>query len=668
MAIHQHMQQYAQSSTIETSNIQDVLDLIKLITEHLNTPKMNDAFLLTLCNVLMKRISEVSVPREAANIQAQNIDSLRITKFFESLNGCSRFQNISGYVLTNVYDIITRDGEVSPLTCLGLAVIPESLIGSAVAHILQMSRQFKNQKKSIMNAIGRLITWQRTTSFNVPLHLWVVKVMTALHEENHKDILNEVIFEQLDKCYLTLIIPMFQLRTFQVVQVMFEIQRSEQIFLKVAPRIYKVLVVLAKKNDNEIFEQLMDVVTEYISSFSNAHKVCKEAVEFLEQHNRSIDRTSSKYRRLSLAGSANNSGKIGLENLGNTCYINSVIQALFMTKSFCNELLTMDRADRDTMSVQKIFALLLFSERSELNLKFAMQQIRPLDFLPGLQHDSSEFMGSLLDKLHEADKKYILNTNDCDVEMSGMEDAACCIGDMVNKPEETNGETDSPNIVEIDNAEEEVTADASQMNKFIDNTCELNHSTIVQKVFGGKISTTCVCSSCESKSVSIDSFRDLALSFPEKEKNEDDWDNGTEYSVQELLDYYFTSEQLTLDADNQYHCEKCKILCDGVRCTELLESPKNLILTLKHFRYDSRYHTRSKLLINKMIHNESIQVNVRSGQESREVSYQLYAAVVHSGISLDSGHYYTFSCEKDQAWYKFNDNYVSTSTLHELHK
>jgi hypothetical protein len=59
-----------------------------------------------------------------------------------------------------------------------------------------------------------------------------------------------------------------------------------------------------------------------------------------------------------------------------------------MTKPFCNELLTSDRQDRDTMIVQKIFGLLLFSERSQPNLKFVMTFIKPAEFLPGLQQAS----------------------------------------------------------------------------------------------------------------------------------------------------------------------------------------------------------------------------------------------------------------------------------------
>lgn len=48
------------------------------------------------------------------------------------------------------------------------------------------------------------------------------------------------------------------------------------------------------------------------------------------------------------------------------------------------------------------------------------------------------------------------------------------------------------------------------------------------------------------------------------------------------------------------------------------------------------------------------------------LNYELYAAVVHCGSSVDSGHYYTYA-KDDINWYKFNDNFVMKSATSELH-
>ena len=85
------------------------------------------------------------------------------------------------------------------------------------------------------------------------------------------------------------------------------------------------------------------------------------------------------------------------------------------------------------------------------------------------------------------------------------------------------------------------------------------------------------------------------------------------------------------------------------------------------YRYDQRYHTRAKLLHN-VYHNEVINLNIRSSTSNQvyQVKYLIYAAVVHSGTNMDSGHYYTYACNDDN-WYKFNDSYVTKASQRELH-
>lgn len=234
MAIQKHMLQYAQNATIESSNLTDILAYINALRGRLSSPEMKSIkpdFLQTLCGITLKKMSEVPVPREAENIQQQNMDTLVIIDFFRSLSLYgNEFPNIVSYVLATVYETITREQEVSPLTSLGLAVIPDHMIASAVNHIFSLNRRGSNESKAIINAVKRLITWQKTTHYNVPLHLWIVKVLSTLHDEKQYDILEEIIFENIEKCYLTLIVPVFQATTFAVVRTMLECQHSMKIF------------------------------------------------------------------------------------------------------------------------------------------------------------------------------------------------------------------------------------------------------------------------------------------------------------------------------------------------------------------------------------------------------------------------------------------------------
>lgn len=198
----------------------------------------------------------------------------------------------------------------------------------------------------------------------------------------------------------------------------------------------------------------------------------------------------------------------------------------------------------------------------------------------------------------------------------------------------------------------EVSASIQQLNTTGSNT-------LIQKTFSGQTTITHKCLNCAFLSTNTDYFRDLQLSFPEIKNDQ------TNYSVQNLLDYYCQPEKL--DGDNQYACDECKNLSDGERYIHIITAPKNLILTLKHFKYDQNYHTRAKLM-HKIHLDETISLNLVEPETEKNyvVKYVLYAAVVHSGTSMDSGHYYTYAADHHR-WYKFNDNYVTESSIKELH-
>lgn len=53
---------------------------------------------------------------------------------------------------------------------------------------------------------------------------------------------------------------------------------------------------------------------------------------------------------------------------------------------------------------------------------------------------------------------------------------------------------------------------------------------------------------------------------------------------------------------------------------------------------------------------------------TRLAKYQLYAVVVHSGMSMDAGHYYTYASDEPDSWYMFNDSYVTRCGAEDVHR
>ena len=258
---------------------------------------------------------------------------------------------------------------------------------------------------------------------------------------------------------------------------------------------------------------------------------------------------------------------------------------------------------------------------------------------------------------------------------------------------------------------------------------------LVQKVFGGKMQTSYQCSKCNSMSIHKEYFTDLLLAFPDPKDEENSTTQGRgsveengaknctdsevsdhvkrDISIQQLINLYLHPEKLT--GENQYHCNKCKSLQDGVKTMKILEGPKHLMCTLMRFKYDRTLNRKSKVFtdikyeldlqipvtndihdhtrtnlyqsLEKKIENDTLKnenvENQKRDSSNEEPSlfkdelYSLYAIVVHSGYSSDGGHYFTYSkvpknsedtsdsTEKsnEDLWYIFNDSKVTYSTF-----
>jgi len=121
------------------------------------------------------------------------------------------------------------------------------------------------------------------------------------------------------------------------------------------------------------------------------------------------------------------------------------------------------------------------------------------------------------------------------------------------------------------------------------------------------------------------------------------------FCVQDLLDYFVSPEQLS--GENKYQCDTCGGLQDARRTIQILQSPSHLVFTLKRFQFNSKTGQHAKLLH---------QVQCSESVELCNQSYKLYAAVVHSGSSMDTGHYYTVARDENLMWHIFNDSLVTS--------
>merc|ERR1719266_1844129 len=94
-------------------------------------------------------------------------------------------------------------------------------------------------------------------------------------------------------------------------------------------------------------------------------------------------------------------------NLGNTCYMNSILQALFITDAFREKLLS-SAVHKPTQNVldklQQTFAFLRNTMRAIYSPADFLKVARPPWFESGRQQDCSEFLKYLLDTLQEQEK------------------------------------------------------------------------------------------------------------------------------------------------------------------------------------------------------------------------------------------------------------------------
>ncbi|XP_071846553.1 ubiquitin carboxyl-terminal hydrolase 46-like [Apostichopus japonicus] len=300
-----------------------------------------------------------------------------------------------------------------------------------------------------------------------------------------------------------------------------------------------------------------------------------------------------------------------LVNFGNTCYCNSVLQALYFCKPFRDKILGYKSQPKKKETLLSCLAD-LFNNINTQKKKTGV--IAPKKFVAKLKKENELFDNFLQQDAHEF-LIYLLNT----------------VADLLQeeKPTDKNtlkGKQGLPN------------------GKYNGNNNETKtEPTWVHDIFQGTLTNETRCLCCEGVSTRDEDFLDLSV----------DVEQNT--SITHCLREFSNTE--TLSQECKYYCENCCSKQEAQKRMQVKKLPMILALHLKRFKFVEQYQRYTKLSYRVVFPLELRLLNTSDGAESSDKLYDLVAVVVHSGSGPNRGHYITI-VKSHGFWLLFDDDVV----------
>uniref|UniRef100_A0A8C2WKW3 Ubiquitin carboxyl-terminal hydrolase 8 n=1 Tax=Cyclopterus lumpus TaxID=8103 RepID=A0A8C2WKW3_CYCLU len=332
--------------------------------------------------------------------------------------------------------------------------------------------------------------------------------------------------------------------------------------------------------------------------------------------------TAAKIRNLNPSFGGLGASLTGLRNLGNTCYMNSILQCLCNTPAmaeYFNNNYYMEDINRYNIlghkgEVAEEFGVImkalwagLYKCISPRDFKITIGKIND-QFAGCEQQDSQELLLFLMDGLHE-------DLNKADNRKRYKEE-------------------------ENDHMDDQAAADLAWSKHKL-----LNESIIVA-LFQGQFKSTVQCLTCHRMSRTFETFMYLSLPLASTSK----------CSLQDCLRLFSKEEKLT--DNNKVFCRHCKAHRDSTKKLEIWKVPPIVLVHLKRFSYEGRWKQKLQTAVDFSLDTLDLTQYV-IGPKQTVKKYCLYGVSNHYG-GLDGGHY-TAYCKNalKQRWYKFDDHEVT---------
>ncbi|KAL2727692.1 ubiquitin carboxyl-terminal hydrolase 36 isoform X1 [Vespula maculifrons] len=294
----------------------------------------------------------------------------------------------------------------------------------------------------------------------------------------------------------------------------------------------------------------------------------------------------------------------GMYNVGNTCYLNSTLQALFHVPALVNWLLSdshhTSKCEQNVLDgggeclTCAVAKTLQFShQKSGCAIKpfYIYNKLKLIcrTMVPGQQEDAHEFLRYLLEGMERA---YLTRRK------------------------------------------------AGKLDSYSKETTPIN------QIFGGYIRTEVKCLQCGHVSTTFQHFQDLLVDIRKAS------------TLDEALNSYFSREQLD---NNDYKCEACKRRVPATKQFSLERAPKVLCVQLKRFSVLGGKISRH------IDFRQTIDMGPYLWREPNEpllqLTYKLMSIVTHMGPSVNCGHYTAVAQISTGQYYSFDDSCVRPISL-----
>lgn len=337
----------------------------------------------------------------------------------------------------------------------------------------------------------------------------------------------------------------------------------------------------------------------------------------------------------------------GLANLGNTCYLNFILQILFNTPDFLNQYIkyqTEALKSRDDCHRHPLWPILegfnklqlVYTRHLEPNdpiLNKALSDFVKLffnchsEFGMGGQGDGHEYLTFLLRTFH--DVLYVKthmkvygtpNTYGDHMERQSIED------------HRIHGSSTTELMLRSDS-------------KSKSDTC---YNSIVFNMFSGqfRFQTQCRNSGCGYVSNRFETFRccEIPIGNPDQ----------SDVKLEDILTEFTGVTEL----DTDYECDKCKVRTKCYRRCSFWRMPTVLIISLKRGLHHYKNGRYIELKDTRPVQApEILDLSAWSTVTRPQMTYELYATGNHVGVT-HGGHYYA-QIKKDGVWHLINDHKVN---------